>query len=454
MSRKKRPFNISLILLSLWILVSQACLIPIEPFSSGISKTSLSPRIEAEVVFRAEVPLHNEEQILYLDILDEVTGLALNPARFELDRDDDTHYSLHLSIAKGTFLKYRYLRKSVIPLVEYNAQDQQVRYRSYYVDGPAEIKDFVAGWQDTVYHGPTGRLQGQVFDGQTNAPLSNMMISVGGYQIVSSEDGTFGIDHLPIGTHLISVFSKDGDYLPFQQGVLIAEESLTPATIRLKPLKMVQVQFNVEMPANFATQMPVRIVGNIAILGNTFEDLRGGVNVLASKAPVMQKSAQEGKYTLLLKLPAGLDLRYKYTLGDGFWNAELDSSGKFRVRQLIVPDHDIVIDDTIAAWEVPETKPITFTVDVPENIPGDENIISLQLNPYGWMEPIPMMRLGENSWTYTLYSPLHLVDEVSYRYCLNGQCETESGASLTEIRTFFPSATPQRFEDSINIDRR
>jgi len=169
---------------------------------------------------------------------------------------------------------------------------------------------------------------------------------------------------------------------------------------------------------------------------------------------VMQKSAQEGKYTLLLKLPAGLDLRYKYTLGDGFWNAELDSSGKFRVRQLIVPDHDIVIDDTIAAWEVPETKPITFTVDVPENIPGDENIISLQLNPYGWMEPIPMMRLGENSWTYTLYSPLHLVDEVSYRYCLNGQCETESGASLTEIRTFFPSATPQRFEDSINIDRR
>ncbi|MEJ5201038.1 MAG: hypothetical protein WHV66_02285 [Anaerolineales bacterium] len=104
------------------------------------TETSISPRIEAEVVFRVEVPFHNEKQILYLDVLDEVTGLALNPTRYELNQDDDTHYSLHLSVAKGTFLKYRYLRGGLPPLVEHNALGQQVRYRSHYVDGPTEIK--------------------------------------------------------------------------------------------------------------------------------------------------------------------------------------------------------------------------------------------------------------------------------------------------------------------------
>ncbi|MEJ5201039.1 MAG: hypothetical protein WHV66_02290 [Anaerolineales bacterium] len=277
-----------------------------------------------------------------------------------------------------------------------------------------------------------------------------MMIAAGGFQTVSLEDGVFEIENLPVGTHSLSVFSKNGDYLPFQQGALIAEESLTPAIIRLKPLNLVNIQFNLETPDNFATQMPIRMVGNIISLGNTFEDLRGGVSVVANKAPVMQKSGQDGKYTLMLRLPTGLDLRYKYTLGDGFWNAELDSSGRFRLRQLIVPDHDTIVNDTITSWQAPGTETITFTATTKEPVPS-EDIISIQFNPFGWMEPIPMVRVEENRWTYTLYSPLNLVEKTSYRYCYNDQCETESGAPLAEeIRSFFPSSVPQTFEDSIS----
>lgn len=447
---QSRAIIIPLLMSFLGVLVFQSCVIPIETIDSNTSAPSLSPNVEAEVVFRVEAPFQNGNQTLYLDILDEITGLALNPVRYTMNQDDNTHFSIHLLATKGSLLKYRYLKGGELPLVEHNALGQQVRYRSYYIDGPAEIKDIVAAWQDVPFQGPKGRLAGQVLDEQTGTPLGDMVVLAGGYQTITLSDGTFEINHLPIGTHIVTVFSKNGEYQPFQQGASIAEDSLTPSTIRMKKLNLVNVRFNLTMPEDFKPTLPIRMVGNVTSLGNAFDDLRGGVNVWASKAPIMQESGQDGKFFLSLRLPTGLDLRYKYTLGDGFWNAELDSSGRFRVRQLIVPDHDIVVEDTITSWQSPGTSAITFTLLVPESV-SNSDTISIQFNPFGWMEPIPMIHLGDNRWAYTLYSPLNLIQQTSYRYCYNNRCETEAGASLTEIREFIPSPTPQAFYDSVAV---
>ncbi len=431
------------------ILNSITCTIPIQSVGSNFLPHSFFPNERVELVFRVEIPFRKENRSLYLDILDEVTGLALNPNRYQLNQEDSTHYSMHLLVTKGSSLKYRYLLGGTPPLVEYKADGKQVRYRGFYVTEPSEINDLVIAWQDMPYQGPKGWLRGQVIDEQDNAPLADMVVLAGGYQTVTQSDGTFEIKDLPIGTHIVNVFSKHGDYLPFQQGALIAPESLTPAIIKTKKLNLVNVQFNVKMPDNFDTTMPIRMVGNIVELGNAFDDLRGGVNIIVDKAPVMQKI--NGKYFLSIKLPSGLDLRYKYTLGDGFWNAELDPSGKFQVRQLIVPDHDTVVDDVITAWLTPGIETITFNVTTPKAT--TEVVISLQLNPYGWMEPIPMISIGENSWSYTLFGPLNLFDQASYRYCYNNLCETNQGESLTEIRSFSPSISPQTFIDVIEMGK-
>lgn len=446
---RSRSIIASLSVIFLGVLIFQSCTLPVETKGSNIITPPPSPNVEAEVVFRVEIPFQNGNQILYLDILDETTGLALNPVRHTMNQDDNTHFSIHLSATKGSFLKYRYLKGGELPLVEHNALGQQVRYRSYYVDGPAEINDIVAGWQDLPFQGAKGRLSGQVLDEQTGTPLGDMIVSTGGYQATTRSDGIFEINHLPVGTHIVTVFSKNGDYQPFQQGATIAEDSLTTATIRMKKLNLVNVRFNLTMPQNFKTTLPIRMVGNIASLGNTFDDLMGGVNVLANEAPIMQETGQDGKFFLSLKLPTGLDLRYKYTLGDGFWNAELDSSGRFRIRQLIVPDHDIVVEDAVTSWRAPGTEAITFTLLVPEGVPSPD-VIAIQFNPFGWMEPVPMIHSEENRWSYTLYSPLNLIKRTYYRYCINNRCETESGASLTEPREFMPSSTPQTFFDTID----
>ena len=50
------------------------------------------------------------------------------------------------------------------------------------------------------------------------------------------------------------------------------------------------------------------------------------------------------------------------------------------------------------------------------------DIVSIQFNPYGWTEPIPMWSLGSNQWVYQLYGPLNMLGNFEYRYCRNDQC--------------------------------
>ena len=58
----------------------------------------------------------------------------------------------------------------------------------------------------------------------------------------------------------------------------------------------------------------------------------------------------DGRYSITAALPVGADLRYKYTLGDGFWNAEHRKDGSFRLRQLIVPEQTMLIEERVDTW--------------------------------------------------------------------------------------------------------
>ncbi len=168
------------------------------------------------------------------------------------------------------------------------------------------------------------------------------------------------------------------------------------------------------------------MVGNTFSLGNTFADLKGGVSVLAARAPMMQLQP-DGRYSLKVKLPVGGDLRYKYTLGDGYWNAERTMDGKVRTRQLIVPEENIVIQDAIDTWKLGDNQPVSISVTVPINTPASDTV-SIQFNPFGWVESIPMWRAGNDRWFYVLYDPLYTLEGSAYRYCRNDQCGTADSA--------------------------
>ena len=380
----------------------------------------------AMITFTAKIPQALPEgQSLALEVLDEVTGLALNPLRYSMTTVDDSTYSIKLPFALNSVIKYRYVQEGKIPVYEYNSVGKQVRYRLYFVTNPAQIQDAILAWNNLPYDGPYGRVQGRVLSTDPNSPdttrpVTGSLVTIGGQDTLTASDGSFLVDRLPPGVYQLVVYSPDGSHTVFQQEAEIAAESATPADVRVNLARFVEITFVVQPPEGSPTGIPIRVIGNIYQLGNTFADLRGGINGIASRAPLLTVRP-DGKYEIKLSLPAGLDLRYKYTLGDGFWNAERSGQAGFRVRQLIVPDQAATVDDTITNWQTQGKAPITFRVIVPATTPPTDTI-SIQFNPYGWTEPIPMWPLGNNQWLYVLYSPLDLIGETTYRYCRNEQC--------------------------------
>lgn len=392
--------------------------------------TSAPPLPEAEITFKVRVPQGvSDDDSFSINILDEVTGLALNPLTYPLEKDENGILTVSLRFPVGSVVKYRYTRHTpTATLIEHTSDGRPVRYRLYHVQGPGNVEDVVSRWTDTQFVSGSGRISGRALDALSGSPIPGLLITAGGSQCFTAADGSYLLEGLPPGTHNLVAYSLDGAYRTFQQGAIIAVDSTTPAELRLQPSPLVQVTFIAHMPEDAIPGVPIRIAGNLYQLGNTFADLAGGVSTLATRMPVLNPQP-DGTYSLTLALPVGADIRYTYTLGDGFWNTELTSTGAPRLRQLIVPESDVMLSDQIESWRADDAALITFDITVPADTPP-EDTISIQFNPFfGWMEPIPMWRLTNNRWAYVLNGPMQLLGDISYRFCRNGQCGSADDAA-------------------------
>jgi hypothetical protein len=386
------------------------------------------------VNFQVQLPRNTPaREPVYLMVLDEVTGLALNPARFEMDAVDDFNYETSLPFPLGSTLKYRYARQGSYLSEEHTSSKRPVRYRMVRVEGPVSVRDVVSAWSDQEFSGQTGRILGTATAAGSGAAIPNLLVSAGGQQAITTSDGSFLLEGLPPGTHNLVGYALDGSYRTFQQGAVVAAESTTPTPIQLTPAPLVNVIFNVTVPENTLPAVPIRMAGSLYQLGNTFADLAGGMNTLAARMPALLP-LPDGRYRLELQLPAGVSIDYKYTLGDGFWNGET-TGGRFRVRHLVVPEGPVEVNDRVENWGSPGSGPVVFDLTVPQETPATD-FISIQFNPYGWTEPIPMWSLGENHWVYILYGPLTGQEKLGYRYCRNDQCGSADDAQTPGNEAF------------------
>ncbi len=451
------------VLLFIFIVSSPGCqfsLIKLPSFSSesenptappAPSGPTPTPRPMAQVTFIAVIPEPLAQgESLAIAILDEVTGLALNSVLYPMQPRDPQTYAVSLPLSLNSIVKYRYVRRSNVQLQEDSGTDVAVRYRIYQVNGPGETRDMVASWIDRTFSGKTGSIQGQVY-AEGGGPLANIMVTAGGVQTITDSQGRFDLEGLPPGTHNLVAYALDGTYQTFQQGATVLENLNTPVKLFLKPAPLVNITFTITVPSNTLPGAPVRLGGNLFQLGNTFADLRGGISAVADRMPIMT-ALPDGRYTITLRLPSGADVRYKYTLGDGFWNAEHRTNSEFVVRQLIVPGTDTIINESVETWQAGSSSPILFEADVPTITPvGD--IIYIQFNPYGWTEPVPMWPIGNNRWVYKLYSPLSILGDFGYRYCRAGQCgsadDTFTMGDSTRGRQVATSLAPQDIKDTV-----
>ncbi len=408
---------------------------------------------QAEVTFRVAIPADTPEgEPITLTLLDEVTGLALNPVPIVMQAEDATHYQATTLAAAGSVLKYRYTRDGSPAALEYTSGGLPVRYRMVHVEGPVFVDDRVSRWDDTLFAGPSGRIRGQVSASGSGNPLPDILVTAGGQQTITAADGTYLLEGLPEGKHTVVAYAMDGAYRTFQQEAIVAANATTPASLSLTQAPLVEVVFTVILPGDTIPGVPIRLTGNLEQLGNTFSDLAGGVSVLTSQMPVLSP-LPDGRQTVTLTLPAGADLRYKYTLGDGFWNAEHASEGAFRVRQLIVPSSPVEVQDVVTTWRAGDSAPIWFDINIPADTPATDTI-AIQFNPRGWTQSIPMWPLGNNRWAYMLTGPFETLGTIGYRYCRNEQCGIADDAMTpgeqSGGRPVSTNLLPQTLRDTVN----
>jgi hypothetical protein len=420
------------------------------PAGVSIPTATALPRAQSVFIATLGEPLAQGEA-LALALLDEVTGLALNAQLYPMQALDPLHYSATLALPYRAIIKYRYVRLGAAQVLEDSALDVPIRYRMYSAVGPAEVRDVISGWSDRPNSVPTGSIQGRVLNTDTGAPIPDILITAAGQRTFTDSAGRFDLQGVGVGTHNLIAYAVDGTYGTFQQGATVAADLNTAVDIKLKAAALVRVTFLVSAP-NDVQGAPVRIAGNLMELGNTFADVQGGVSTVAERMPVMAFQA-DGRYAAALSLPVGAYVQYKYTLGDGFWNAEHAGTGEFRLREMIVPQQDVIVQDSVDRWSAGNSAPILFEVTVASNTPATD-IISIQFNPSDWTEPIPMWPMGSNRWVYKLYGPINTLGPLHYRYCRAGQCGSADDLSTAgpeaQGRSVETSLVQQDIQDSVN----
>jgi len=431
-SRPVLPRRI-LFLIVVLALVSQACSLSLfeglpasgTPAPGGPTST---PAPRAQVTFRVQLPEPlGPNEIIAVSVLDEVTGLALNTVDYQMAQGDATSYSAVLAIPDQAVVKYRYSKRGAAVVTEDTNADENIRYRLLYINGPTEVLDTVSSWSDKPVNTISGTISGTVLNTDTGAPIPEILVTAGGAQAITDSAGRFQLTGLRGGNHTVVAYALDGMYQTFQQGATVEGNKGTPVEIRMKPATLVNVIFTVTVPQDTQKGVPLRMAGNLLQFGNTFTDLRGGLSTVADRMPVMTP-LPDGRYSVSLFLPAGAYIEYKYTLGDGFWNSEFDSVGKYVTRELTAPNQNISINDEVQSWQAGPNAPILFEVTTPANTPSGD-IIYIQFNPYSWTQPIPMWPEGNNRWAYKLYGPLNIVGSFTYRYCRNAQCGSADDAA-------------------------
>lgn len=412
--------------------------------------TPLPPSI---VNFSVAVPANTPADArVAAQVIDDVTGgrtlVPLSPA-------GNNVWTGAAPAVRGEVLRYRYLRTAPSPAEELTPLNQPVPYRLFLVgEGATTAADVVAAWSDSRWTGgDQGAIVGTVRNTNTNAGVRGLIVSAGGQLTVTAEDGSYALFNVPAGIQHVTALAPDGALRTAQNAVLVPPSQIVTLDLGAPDPNAVHVTFVLTPPGGTDGAATPRLIGNLAQLGQVFHLQADGTAVVGARAPTLSPlNDGSGRLAVSVLLYEGTLVRYAYTLGDGFWNSELDSGGSKRLRQFLVPITDFTQNDAVHGWHGGNFQPVTFEVTTPATTPPNE-VIALQLRTTQWLAPLPMWRTGLNTWRYVLYNPENFNGNVGYRYCRNFACgaaddEATPGASGLS-RSFTPTILPQALKDLV-----
>lgn len=400
----------------------------------------LDPGSLAEVRFSVSAELFNQSS-LNLVVQDQISAPLSLGRSFSLQRQENGRWETALLLPPGTVLRYSYQRSGESSAVEFNNAGLPAAMRIVRIDGPQTISDTILAWSDQPNLLPGGSVSGRLLNAQNGKPIRQALITIAGYSTFSDTFGEFSLDNLPAGLQRIAVLDSSGAHQPAFQGVEIAADALTPVELFLQPANLVNLTFKVTVPPDTIPGAALRLAGNIRPLGNTYAFDSGRILTPSARLPVLQM-IDSTHYQLSLQVSSGTDLHYRYTLGDGYWNAERDQRGATVTRRLLVSDHDMLIEDQVISWQALDQPAIRFYASANSGGIAGSDYLSLQFGPPTG-DPLPMWLVAPGEWFFTLYSPLVEGTSLEYRYCRSLYCEPG------DRRTLAPTGEPLEQRDEL-----
>jgi hypothetical protein len=404
-----------------FLLIATGCA-PLSPTPVGQIATPSSGTTQpaAEVRFVVQAPPGTSEDAdLTLVLLDPVTDIDFNARRIPMDALGEGQWTVSIAPIVGSLLYYRYERTGPIEGIEVGVKGAPIDFRNIYVSGPGEIHEMIARWSDEPFQGETGRILGQIITASDGAPLNEMVVNAGGHLTFTDGEGNFRIDDLPTGLHTITAYSPTGSYKPHQQEALITANTTTPVELGLESADPLVITFQVTVPTDTPEQAQLRLAGNVAQLGFRFDRSNYGSFQSVSQMPALVRVDPE-HYLGVFTIYDGMNLEYKYTLGDGVWNSERSTNGAFVTRNVRLNAANPTLRDQVDGWSDDSGDPFRFEVAIPGWTPSGDTV-AIQFKVNSWRSPLPMWP-HEGLWTFELYSPSSFDQEIEYRFCRNLQC--------------------------------
>jgi hypothetical protein len=456
--RRRLALGLLVLLLSACDLI-QPVVEDLNPIPTAVPTSTPAPTATAlpatGVQFTARVPANTPPGTsVALVLVDEVTGNGLNDQKITMGVAGTNQWSVIVNLPLGALVKYKYIHEGQATAPEAGPDSAEVRYRTLRVTQSARVDDTVAGWTDAAMPagGPLGSLTGVVRNFTTGLGVPGLIVSAGGQQTLTTWDGSYAFPALPHGTQRVTVFAPDGAWTTDEGATVINAPFGAFVDLGVNPARPVNVTFVVSIPPGADARAPLRLAGNVLQLGNTFATAQP---VLADRLVSLVRQA-DGRWAVTVPLYEGMDVRYRYTLGDGFWNSELAADGSRPLRDLIVPGGDVIVEDNVASWRSSGLSPVTFGVSVPADTPPAD-VVSIQFRMAGPSNPIPMWPDGLNRWRFVLYNPLNLALDLGYRFCRNSECgvadDAATAGSSPTFHRFLPTVLPVDLEDRITAWR-
>lgn len=406
---------------------------------------SAHPDVLASFFVELPEPLP-EDTLLSIEWIDRLNGHQLSPDYQAMDKVDDLHYQLDVPSKKGSLIQYRYVHNGDGSAIEVRPDGKILPSRFFYITDHSRIQDTILGFSLGENAPSTGRLAGTLQFKSSGQAAIDAMVTAAGITTTAGIDGKFLLEGIPAGLQNVTVFSPAGAFEPFEQQAVIEANNVTPMDIELAPRSLVNVTFIVKMPTNTPPEASIRLFGDISTMGDGFTGLYGGTSLIQDRGVTLTK--QSGReYLAVLQLPVDTELHYLYSMGDTFWNCEVNPGGQ-PVRHSFFVDHqDMTIEDSIASWTTPNYSPITFIFIPPAGTPVTDHI-QIQFNTFGWMEPMDMWPTGDGSYTFRLSNPLNFSAPVNYRFCRSEMCGTLDPSSGQEPEFSFEANTTEQILQS------